>query len=180
MPVTNYLPSSRLIQPGVCTSSTRPASPFDGQFIYETDTKNTLTYNGSAWVCVTPQSATVNTSQTVASASYSDLSTVGPEVTLQTGTKALVTICATAQSSFNNYMWISFAVSSATTIAAADDNGSWFREFSAAGGMGGSISRTLLVTNLTAGSNKFTMKYRGSTTNAVSFMNRSITVVGIP
>lgn len=53
MPITNYLPSSRLIQPGVCTSSTRPASPFHGQVIYETDTKQTLVYNGSAWVMLT-------------------------------------------------------------------------------------------------------------------------------
>jgi hypothetical protein len=35
MPITNYLPSSRLIQPGVCTSSTRPVSPFEGQAIFE-------------------------------------------------------------------------------------------------------------------------------------------------
>lgn len=53
MPITNYLPSSRLIQPGVCTSTTRPASPFHGQVIYETDTKQTLVYNGSAWVMLT-------------------------------------------------------------------------------------------------------------------------------
>lgn len=52
MGLSNYLPSSRLIQPGVCTSSTRPASPFEGQVIYETDTNQTLTYSGSAWVMV--------------------------------------------------------------------------------------------------------------------------------
>ena len=49
MPITNYLPSSRLIQPGVCTSSTRPASPFEGQAIYETDTDRVLYWNGSGW-----------------------------------------------------------------------------------------------------------------------------------
>jgi hypothetical protein len=49
MPITNYLPSSRLIQPGVCTSSTRPASPFEGQAIFETDTDKVLYWNGSAW-----------------------------------------------------------------------------------------------------------------------------------
>jgi hypothetical protein len=50
MGLSNYLPSSRLIQPGVCTSSTRPASPFEGQYIYETDTNRTLVYDGGAWV----------------------------------------------------------------------------------------------------------------------------------
>ena len=49
MPITNYLPSSRLIQPGVCTSTTRPATPFEGQYIYETDTDKTLFWNGTAW-----------------------------------------------------------------------------------------------------------------------------------
>jgi hypothetical protein len=33
----------------ICTSSTRPASPFVGQQIYETDTKRTLTYDGASW-----------------------------------------------------------------------------------------------------------------------------------
>jgi len=38
------------LRPGVCTSSTRPASPYDGQVIYETDTDFMLVYNGTAWV----------------------------------------------------------------------------------------------------------------------------------
>jgi hypothetical protein len=33
----------------ICTSSTRPAAPFEGQTIYETDTKKELTYTGAAW-----------------------------------------------------------------------------------------------------------------------------------
>jgi hypothetical protein len=34
----------------ICTSSTRPASPFEGQTIYETDTKRSWTRVGSQWV----------------------------------------------------------------------------------------------------------------------------------
>lgn len=49
MAVSNFIPSSRVMQPGVCTSSTRPASPFEGMYIYETDTDKTLFWNGSAW-----------------------------------------------------------------------------------------------------------------------------------
>jgi hypothetical protein len=37
------------IRPGVCTSSTRPANPFEGQVIYETDTNNIRFWSGSAW-----------------------------------------------------------------------------------------------------------------------------------
>ena len=34
----------------ICTSSTRPAAPFEGQKIYETDTDRELTYDATAWV----------------------------------------------------------------------------------------------------------------------------------
>lgn len=40
-------------RPGVCTSTTRPTSPFNGQVIYETDTKQTLVWQGAAWVMLT-------------------------------------------------------------------------------------------------------------------------------
>jgi hypothetical protein len=50
MAIGRYLPSSSLARPGVCTSSTRPASPYEGQAIYETDTDKTFIWNGSLWV----------------------------------------------------------------------------------------------------------------------------------
>lgn len=37
------------IQTGVCTSSTRPANPYEGQVIFETDTNNLRFWSGSAW-----------------------------------------------------------------------------------------------------------------------------------
>ena len=40
------------LRPGVCTSTTRPTAPYEGQMIYETDTDKTLFWNGSAWVNV--------------------------------------------------------------------------------------------------------------------------------
>jgi hypothetical protein len=50
MPISSFLAPSAIAKPGVCTSSTRPASPYEGQVIYETDTDKTLVWNGSAWV----------------------------------------------------------------------------------------------------------------------------------
>lgn len=52
MGLSNYYPSSRLSQAGVCTSSTRPASPYEGQMIYETDTNRVLVYDNTAWVMI--------------------------------------------------------------------------------------------------------------------------------
>lgn len=57
MGLSNYLPTSAIAKPGVCTSSTRPASPYDGQVIYETDTDKTLVWNGSAWVLLSTGTA---------------------------------------------------------------------------------------------------------------------------
>ena len=37
------------LRTGVCTSTTRPTAPYEGQMIYETDTDKTLFWNGSAW-----------------------------------------------------------------------------------------------------------------------------------
>ena len=42
------------VKPGVCTSSTKPASPFDGQVIYMTDVDQTAVWDGSAWVVLAP------------------------------------------------------------------------------------------------------------------------------
>lgn len=49
MPLSSVVGAQSIIKPGVCTSSTRPAVPFEGQMIYETDTDKVLVYNGSAW-----------------------------------------------------------------------------------------------------------------------------------
>lgn len=57
MGLSNYLPTSAIAKPGVCTSSTRPASPYEGQVIYETDTDKTLVWNGSAWVYLSTSTA---------------------------------------------------------------------------------------------------------------------------
>jgi hypothetical protein len=41
--------SARGLKPGVCTSSNRPATPYDGMMIYETDTNLVRIWNGTAW-----------------------------------------------------------------------------------------------------------------------------------
>jgi len=51
MPIDSAL--GRLgIKQGLCTSSTRPANPFEGQVIYESDTNRTLVYDNSAWLVI--------------------------------------------------------------------------------------------------------------------------------
>ncbi len=50
MGLSNVTGASSILQPGVCTSTTRPASPYDGQVIYETDTDKVAVYDVNAWV----------------------------------------------------------------------------------------------------------------------------------
>ena len=171
------------LRPGVCTSSTRPASPFDGQVVYETDTNLVQAYNGSAWETVNPisavASAQVLTGQTTTSTSYTDLATAGPAVTLTTGTTALVLVMA-GYASVNTTgpgSVISFAVSGATTIAASDDYRGTLGADS--GYNTSSIVMLTKLTTLTAGSNTFTAKYRQTAASTGEYSHRSITVWAI-
>jgi hypothetical protein len=50
MPLSSVVGAQSIVKPGVCTSTTRPASPFDGQVIYMTDVDQTAVWDGSAWV----------------------------------------------------------------------------------------------------------------------------------
>ena len=61
------------LRPGVCTSTTRPTAPFEGQMIYETDTNRVLLYEGAAWVMIadtdTPPGLELVKTQTVSAGS---------------------------------------------------------------------------------------------------------------
>jgi len=60
MPLSSVVGAQSIIKPGVCTSSTRPAVPFEGQMIYETDTDKVLVWNGTAWLySSTPQTTEI-------------------------------------------------------------------------------------------------------------------------
>ena len=48
------------LRPGVCTSTTRPTAPYEGQMIYETDTDLTYVWGGSAWQQVSGGTAVGN------------------------------------------------------------------------------------------------------------------------
>lgn len=171
MPLSNYISSSRISQPGVCTSTTRPASPYEGQIIYETNTKSILAYNGTSWVDFTPKSA-INTDITPAvSGSYTNATA---SVSINTGTSAWVTLTSQGLSTSSaSTTLMSFSVSGATTIAASDTN--------SISHIGASIvgkSRTMLITGLTAGLNTFTIASRAS--GAGGLIDRpAITVQGI-
>jgi hypothetical protein len=149
----------------------------EGQFCYLESTNALQYYDGSAWAGVGAQisGATVATTQTTTSTSYTDLATSGPAVTLTTGTTAFVIVTTysyNATSGTATYM--SFGVSGATTIAAGDSTSVSLLGMKT-GGQEWSNSAVYPVT-LTAGSNTFTSKYKTSSGTG-TFGNRSIIVI---
>lgn len=119
----------------------------------------------------------VTTSQSTTSTSYTDLATVGPTVTLTTGTKALVLFASRmTNTSSGPQVSVSVAVSGATTVAASDD---WRLCYDVADGTYNlTLSRAELFTGLTAGSNTFTVKYKTSSSTG-TFSERSMTVLNM-
>jgi len=168
------------LKQGVCTSSTRPASPFEGQQIYETDTDTLLVYNGSAWVCITPKSGYAATQENTTSATYISL-TSDPSVSIQTGTKALVTIAVrhVIMGGGAGYCQTAYVISGATTLAASDTRAvqNYFGLADLGNDRAGSF--TYMETGLTAGVNTFKIQHK-SGSGALYATQRSITVVGIP
>lgn len=120
-------------------------------------------------------SATVTTSQTTTSTSYTDLATSGPAVTVTTGTLAMVMIsCQMSNSTTSQTCRASFAVSVGTTTAAADE---WclMQEGAANDDIRHGITNLQTVTG---GSNTFTMKYRVGA-NTGTFDDREIVVMAL-
>jgi hypothetical protein len=150
----------------------------EGEFAYLLDTNLIQYYNSSSWITVNLlaaiNSAQVLTSQATSSTSFVDLSTVGPSVTLTTGTSAIVSVgAASSPAAQGPSAVMSFAVSGATTIAASNDFASYGSDPYVE-----SVSMITKLTTLTAGSNTFTAKYR-ATSGTATFFNRSITVWAI-
>jgi len=64
--------TSQGLKPGVVTSSNRPANPFDGMMIYETDTNLVRIWNGTAWKTLAYSDYTSGSVIQVASATKTD------------------------------------------------------------------------------------------------------------
>lgn len=118
----------------------------------------------------------IDTSQTRTLSTYGDLATVGPTVTLTTGTSAVIFI--TAQQSTDatgSHAKSSYAISGATTSAA--DNARALVLDGIQLNSGYRAGTVDFRTDLTAGSNTFTMKYASDGTNTASFASRILIVI---
>jgi len=149
-----------------------------GQYAYIEATSTLQVYTGTAWLTVTPAFATTQTqaTQSTSSASYTDLATV-TSVTVTTGASALcVWHCTTLNATSNAGIFVSIAVSGATTVAATDTIANYYQSPSSSLGLYVPYASGHIFTGLTPGSNTFTMKFRTNAGTAF-FDNRGIQVV---
>jgi hypothetical protein len=119
----------------------------------------------------TPTAGFITTGQTTVSASYTDLTTVGPVVTVTTGTQAIVSIAISFANSGSFTNWSSFAVTGSTTIASLDSMSVSLLTASFV-----NAGATFLVTGLTPGSNTFTQQYKVNGGTG-TFANRRLFVI---
>lgn len=101
------------LKPGVCTSSNRPANPYDGMMIYETDTNLVRIWNGTTWKTLSysdytngsviqVQSTTKTDTQTFTTATYTDITGLSVSITpTATSSKVLVSANITAYAQTN-------------------------------------------------------------------------------
>lgn len=133
-----------------------------------------LVSSGSAPVWRLPVDDNVAATLTTSSTSYAG---TAPEVTVTTGTDALVVMsCHMEVASGGVRCMVSYAVSGASTIAADDFRG--FGTQSQDANDPNILGACVYVSNLTAGSNTFTMQYRVTSGAATgTFLNRRIAVI---
>ncbi len=120
---------------------------------------------------------TVATSESTTSSFFTDLTTSGPAVTVNTGTRALVMVsCRFSGNTLGNAPIVGYEISGASSVSPSID-------FSLYAITSGSTSRDIqlgsahLVTGLTSGSNTFTLKYAVSSGGTATFANRQISVM---
>lgn len=145
----------------VSSRSARDSFPnkYEGLPFWRSDLDRLDVYTGSGWrIFARPSSAVVPNTQSTASTGYTNLATVGPTVTVETGDAAEVVLSAQTIGPGASFVLMSFQVSGATSIAPSDlmalaQNGNiWILH-----------EVTFLVTGLNPGSNTFQAKYRMQT-----------------
>ena len=150
--------------------------PYKYQRYFDTTIGQPIQYDGTQWVQTAPEADLVSTSEGRSSATYGALATAGPAVTVLTGTKALVIVgCRFSPATLALQAAMSFSVSGATTLAAADAQAVHCQQ-PGGSGWADKFCAQVYLTTLTAGINTFTASYKGDGSNTMNFSERTISV----
>ena len=130
MGITQQIGASSLIKPGVIdNTAARPASPYEGQVIFQKDTDQLLVWNGTAWVvpnspAQNPQGLELVTTCTVTSAGGTSATASGGVVTIGAGNTS-VTVSNAFSATYDNYkIVVSGGISSAQVALKLEIGGS--------------------------------------------------------
>lgn len=121
-----------------------------------------------------PATDEISTTETSSSSSFGNLATVGPTVTVTTGTSALVAWGCYSGNSADSKTLMSVEVFGATVIAAADNNS--IIHYAPSTGAASTQYMLRIYSSLTAGSNIFRAKYR-VTAGTGTWARRNIAVI---
>ena len=128
-------------------------------------------------------SNTIATQQTTTSTSYTNLSSVGPSVTLVVPQSGEVTVefsAWTNHSAAGQTLFLGFAMSGANTLAANDATSAQIRQMAISPGtVVGTIGRKIHLTGLTPGTTTFTLMYK-TTAATATFGDRHLIVTPYP
>lgn len=119
----------------------------------------------------------VAASETRTSATYGNLTTVGPSITITMKTFVIIRLsCQLSTAAASGQALMSFDISGATTLASSDT-----RAVAMQGVDTKKFTYYLALTNtsVNAGSNTFTAKYRGDGTNLATFVDREISAIAL-
>jgi hypothetical protein len=131
-----------------------------------------------AKIAVVVSSATIGTSQTTSTTSFTDLSTVGPSVTVNVSSNGILLIDLLARhGAASSAALMSFELSGANILSASDDRS--IATFNS--GDEQQCGGRFYLSGLNAGSTTITAKYRrgASGSGSASFARRTITVTPI-
>lgn len=126
-----------------------------------------------------PATAIVTTSESTTSTSYTDLATTTDQVTINVGPSGMILViisCFAGNSSASQGAYMSFALSGANTVAAADGYYCGSPQISGQVCLGQAIGNMFLIPGLSAGATTVKAKYRSSTGTA-TYQQRHIAAI---
>jgi hypothetical protein len=158
-----------IVSASAANTPSRLAVGSDGQLLRADSTAATgLLWSDFGKVVTDQKSAAVTNGATANT--YMASTGTDPAVTVTTGTKVLVIVqCRFTGGNFNS---LGFAVSGATTLAAAESRAALMQ-----GGGYAWINGAFYLDSLTAGSNTFTMQYKSNVSSSGTYDWRQISVV---
>jgi hypothetical protein len=118
--LSQQIGASSLSKPGVCTSSTRPATPYEGQMIYETDTDKVLVWNGTAWVIPNSPAQNPTALELITTTTWTAATSVNIDSVFTSNYNNYLVLCQLVSNANNQEVYLRMRVGGVTDSGASD------------------------------------------------------------